>query len=92
VNLHQLLDNPAQPKALPDQGAVATVPRDDLPVATEPSLSWLCSFLDCGKIRIYEGGRPDFSAFAQCEKCGSRVAVTLEDRASIARMIDLHLL
>lgn len=59
--------------------------------ANEPSMSWNCAF--CEKLRIYEGGRPfDFGHLDTCTRCESRVAATLADRATVAAMIDKHLL
>lgn len=62
------------------------------PVQEELSLSWECPFF-CGKIRVWEGGRPwVFSHLDTCERCQSRVAVTPTEKASVKALIDRHLL
>ena len=62
------------------------------PLQEASSLAWDCSFF-CGKTRIWEGGRPwQFSHLDTCDKCGSRVAATASDKASIKALIDKHLL
>lgn len=74
-----------------------TLPRQPIefgkaqPLPDEPSLSWLCAF--CGKLRIYEGGRPGlFDHLDTCGTCGSRIATEPKDKAALIAMIDLHLL
>ena len=56
----------------------------------EPSLSWLCAF--CGKLRIWEGGRPEIADHCKwCATCGSLVAVDAKDQEAVAKSIDRHL-
>jgi hypothetical protein len=66
--------------------------EDNVPLEG-PTLSWNCVFANCGKLRIWEGGRPDpFSHLDTCSTCNSRVAVASADREAIRVLIAEHLL
>jgi hypothetical protein len=58
---------------------------------TQPSMCWGCAF--CGKLRIWDGGRPDrFDHLGSCGACGSRVAIGPDEQVAVISMIDKHLL
>jgi hypothetical protein len=74
-------DNPSQ--ASPSLGDGA---NDE-----ELVLAWPCAFLGCGAVRIWEGGRGGFN-LPSCHRCGSAVARSDADRASIRALVDKHLI
>jgi hypothetical protein len=71
-----------------------TVRINDLsPTRENPSLSWLCSFGSCSKLRIYEGGRPDIAKhYGWCAVCQSLVVTDAKDQEGIVKLIDQHLM
>jgi hypothetical protein len=59
--------------------------------ASEPSLSWLCAF--CGKLRIWDGGRPGISDHCKwCSMCDSSVVFDSKYQEAIIAAIDQNLL
>jgi len=67
--------------------------RDAVKPNTKSSdeVTWNCAF--CGKLRVFEGGRPfSLSHLDTCGICGTRVAVPLDNHVSLRSSIANHLI
>jgi len=63
-------------------------------VRTEPpadvlALNWLCPV--CGKVRVFEGGRPMFGDRDQCQECGSALLAPQSHAAPVSGSGESHL-
>lgn len=92
IQLGQLLSPPDQEASTPAVPGNNGDPHSTYPT-DEPSLSWLCRFPPCTRLRVYEGGRPlNLGRLEWCERCNCLTVVSADDQAAVIALIDQHLL